>query len=211
MPLKPAAVTLAGKVLTLRPLNLERDLEALWTCSNGQPFALGGRRTEAYDADALVWRLMSAGPFANAAAMRPYLAASIEGAAILALCAVDNASGQAVGVTTLMNNVPEHLKIELGNIWYSPVMQGTAANTEATYLLLRHVFALGYRRVEWKCNALNERSRWAAARMGFQFEGIQESHYISKGRNRDSAWYRILDREWPSVQAHLEALLGRDG
>ena len=106
-----------------------------------------------------------------------------------------------------MSNLPEHLKIELGSIWYSPLIQRTPANTEATYLMLSHAFDLGYRRLEWKCNALNERSRRAALRMGFQFEGIQDSHFIIKNRNRDTAWFRILDREWLDVKTHLEDLL----
>jgi RimJ/RimL family protein N-acetyltransferase len=106
-----------------------------------------------------------------------------------------------------MNNYPEHLKIELGGIWYSPVVQRTPANTEATYLMLGHAFELGYRRVEWKCNSYNERSRRAALRMGFKFEGIQEGHMIVKGRNRDTAWFRIVDAEWFTVKAHLEKLL----
>ena len=106
-----------------------------------------------------------------------------------------------------MSNEPAHLKIELGNIWYSPLVQGTGANREATYLMLRHAFRLGYRRVEWKCDALNSRSRHTATRMGFTFEGIQDAHFIVKGRNRDTAWYRILDHEWPDVKARLEAMM----
>ena len=125
----------------------------------------------------------------------------------LCLTLIDVPTDQPVGVVTFMSNVPEHLKVELGNIWYSPLVQRTAANTEATYLMLRHAFELGYRRVEWKCNAKNERSRKAALRMGFQFEGIQESHVIIKDRNRDTAWFRILDREWPEVKDQLEDML----
>ena len=87
---------------------------------------------------------------------------------------------------------------------------GTMANLEATYLLLQHAFNLGYRRVEWKCDALNGRSRKAALRMGFKFEGIQESHFIIKGRNRDTAWFRILDSEWPEVEKLLLGLLERN-
>ncbi|HLV37504.1 MAG TPA: GNAT family protein, partial [Spirillospora sp.] len=104
---------------------------------------------------------------------------------------------------------PQHLKVELGNIWYSPIAQRTGANTEAIYLMLEHAFGLGYRRIEWKCDALNERSRRAALHLGFQFEGIQEYHYIVKGRSRDTAWFRMLDREWPDVRQRLEALLGQ--
>jgi RimJ/RimL family protein N-acetyltransferase len=117
------------------------------------------------------------------------------------------ATGRQVGVLNYMNNFPEHLKIELGSIWYSPLVQRTNANLEATYLTLKHAFELGYRRLEWKCNALNERSRRAALRMGFQFEGIQEAHMIIKGRNRDTAWYRLLDGEWAQVKPHLEGML----
>ena len=106
-----------------------------------------------------------------------------------------------------MNNSPADLKVELGGIWYSPLVQRTAANTEATYLLLEHAFALGYRRVEWKCDTLNERSRRAALRMGFTFEGVQEYHYIVKGRNRDTAWFSILDHEWPALRANFETWL----
>ena len=106
-----------------------------------------------------------------------------------------------------MNNSPSHLKIELGGIWYSPIVQKGFANTEATYLMLKHCFELGYRRVEWKCHSLNERSRKAALRMGFKFEGIQESHMIAKNCNRDTAWFRVLDNEWPEVKQNLESFL----
>ncbi len=119
----------------------------------------------------------------------------------------DIASGRAVGFTAYTSNMPEHLKIELGHIWYSPVVQRTNANLESTYLMLRHAFGLGYRRVEWKCDALNERSRRSALRMGFRFEGVQEAHFVIKGRNRDTAWFRMLAPEWPGVQARLEAML----
>jgi RimJ/RimL family protein N-acetyltransferase len=122
---------------------------------------------------------------------------------------IDLPTDRPIGVANYLNNMPEHLRVELGSIWYSPIAQRTAANTEATRLMLGHAYALGYRRVEWKCDARNERSRRAALRMGFQFEGIQQQHMIVKGQSRDTAWFRILDHEWPGVQAHLQALLGR--
>ena len=109
-----------------------------------------------------------------------------------------------IGAASFMSNEPSHLKIELGSIWYSPLAQRTGANTEATYLMLRHAFELGYRRVEWKCDARNERSRRAAERLGFRFEGIQDAHYIVKGRNRDTAWFRILDDEWPQIRRRFD-------
>jgi RimJ/RimL family protein N-acetyltransferase len=210
LPLKPEPVTLTGRFIELRPLDVERDAEALYRISNGQPISLGGRQTEAYDADALIWRFMLGGPFADVDSMRAYLRGN-DGPAALPFIVIDRGLDHPVGVATYMNNVPAHLKIELGSIWYSPLAQRTPTNTEATYLMLGHAFDLGYRRVEWKCNALNARSIRAALRMGFQFEGIQENHFIIKGRNRDTAWYRILDREWAGVQAHLEKLLYSEG
>jgi RimJ/RimL family protein N-acetyltransferase len=203
LPLKPAPVTLTGRIVRLRPLDLDEDTAPLYAVSNGQPARAGDRSIEAYDADALIWRYMNSGPFADPDSFRAYLRAQVDAPNGLPLTVIEQTSGQPVGVANYMTNVPEHLKIELGSIWYSPLAQRTGANTEATLLMLRHAFALGYRRVEWKCNALNERSRQAALKMGFQFEGIQEAHYIVKGRNRDTAWFRILDHEWPQVEALL--------
>jgi len=208
LPRKPAPVMLTGSLVRLAPLELDRDVVGLHAITNGQPAALGSRSVIAYDADALVWRYLFAGPFAQAVDLATWLHEQVDAPNGLCLCVFDLATRQQVGVTNFMNNVPEHLKVELGGIWYSPLAQRTGANTEATYLMLRHAFELGYRRVEWKCDSLNARSRQAAQRMGFTFEGIQDAHYIIKGRNRDTAWFRILDQEWPAVRAHLETLLG---
>ena len=204
---KVAPITLSGRFVWLAPLDLDRDVEALFALSNGQPARLGDREIPAYDADALIWRYMPVGPFADVEAMRAALRAQVAAPNGLCLCVFDHATGRQVGVVNFMTNMPEHLKVELGNIWYSPLVQRTKASLESTYLMLDHAFRLGYRRVEWKCDAFNERSRRSALRMGFQFEGIQEAHYIVKGRNRDTAWFRILDHEWPAVQDRLEAML----
>jgi RimJ/RimL family protein N-acetyltransferase len=211
LPRKPAAVELAGARVRLRPLDVARDREALHAVSCGRPITVGDREAEAYDPDAWIWRYMSGGPFADAAALGAWLARQVGAPDGLALCVVDARTDHPVGVANFLANQPEHLKIELGSIWYSPVVQGRGANTEATYLMLGHAFALGYRRVEWKCDAYNERSRRAAQRLGFRFEGIQQAHYIIKGRNRDTAWYRMLDAEWPDVAAKLRAELAHDG
>jgi len=207
LPLKPNAVTLTGKYVRLLPLNVERDKGALYAATNGSSITLNGRSVVAYDADEIVWRYMAAGPFATLEAFEGYLRRLTDAPNALAFCVLDNASGQQIGSASLMSNAPEHLKIEIGSVWYSPIVQRTGANTEATYLMLCHAFELGYRRVEWKCNALNERSRHSALRMGFTFEGIQDFHMIIKGQSRDTAWFRILDREWPDVKRHLEGLL----
>jgi RimJ/RimL family protein N-acetyltransferase len=207
LPIKPSAVTLTGRFVRLTPLDLERDVPVLFKISNGEAFRLGEKFVEAYDSDSVIWRYMSSGPFENEAALHSFLQPQVELENGLCYCVFDVATDHQLGVVTYMNNFPAHLKIELGNIWYSPVAQRTKANLEATYLMLSHAFDLGYRRLEWKCDSLNERSRRAALRMGFKFEGIQEQHFIIKGRNRDSAWYRILDREWGMVKEHLERML----
>lgn len=207
LPLKPAPVTLTGRYVRLEPLIVERDAAPLFAVSCGQPATLGSRSIAAYDADELIWRYLFAGPFSDVEVMLPYLHWQGNTANGLCLTVFDVATEQPVGIVNYMSNAPEHLKIELGGIWYSPLVQRTPANSEATYLMLNHAFDLGYRRLEWKCDALNARSRRAALRMGFKFEGIQDAHFIIKGRNRDTAWYRILDSEWPPVKAHLEGLL----
>jgi RimJ/RimL family protein N-acetyltransferase len=207
LPLKPAAVTLAGPRVRLQPLVVERDAPSLFAVSNGDPITIGERTVGAYDADALIWRYLSGGPFVSLDDFAASLQRQVDAPNALCLCVFDLASNRQIGVTNLMNNAPADLKIELGGIWYSPVMQRTGANTEATYLMLNHAFGLGYRRLEWKCHHHNERSRQSALRMGFTFEGIQERHMIVKDRSRDTAWFRMLDTEWPEVKAMLEALL----
>ena len=206
LPLKPAAATLTGRFVRLEPLE-SRHAATLYAHSNGSAIELAGAACPAYDADELVWRYLFDGPFADFTAFEQYIAASMGGSDRLALCVIEQATGAPVGVVNLMSNVPAFLRIELGGIWYSPIVQRTQANLESTYLMLSHCFALGYRRVEWKCDSRNERSRRAALRMGFTFEGIQEYHMIVKGQSRDTAWFRMLDHEWPAVRERLELML----
>jgi RimJ/RimL family protein N-acetyltransferase len=114
-------------------------------------------------------------------------------------------------MAAFMNIVPEHRRLEIGHIWYAPSAQRTEANTEAAYLMIREAFdGLGNRRLEWKCDALNERSRAAATRLGFTFEGVFRKHMIVRGRSRDSAWYSLLDTEWPAARDALERWLEAD-
>lgn len=206
LPLKPQATRMDGATVALVPYS-EDHAAALYAACNGSPIQMGDRHLDAYDAEALIWRYMFHGPFASQAAFTEYANGLLAIPNAAAFTVVMQAWQQPVGIVTLMSNVPDFLKIELGNIWYSPIAQRTNANLEATTLLLRWAFERGYRRVEWKCDAANARSRRAALRMGFQFEGIQEAHMIIKGHNRDTAWFRILDHEWPQVEAGLQALL----
>lgn len=178
LPTKPAPVVLRGPHVTLEPLDLDRDVAAL--------HAIAG--------DPEVWRYMSGGPFASADELRAWLAPQV--AAADGLPFVVRRGDEVAGVACLIANVPAHLKIELGSIWYGTAFQRRGVSREATRLLLDHVFGLGYLRAEWKCDAGNEASRRAALSYGFQFEGIQDAHYIIKGRRRDTAWFRLLAHEW---------------
>jgi RimJ/RimL family protein N-acetyltransferase len=121
---------------------------------------------------------------------------------------VDRRSGRCRGVTSFLRIAPVHRVIEIGHIWYIPEVQRTHVNTEACFLLMSHAFdTLRYRRLEWKCDAANERSHKAALRLGFTYEGTFRQHRIVKGRNRDTAWFSILDREWPPLREALRRWL----
>ncbi len=154
-----------------------------------------------------VWTYLPFGPFDDEAAMHAWVTWAETTPDFRYRTVFDRVSGRPVGMASFMRVDPEMRTIELGGIWYAPRAQRTRANTEATYLMLRECFDLGYRRVEWKCNALNERSRDAALRIGFSFEGVFRQHMIVKGRNRDTAWFSMLDREWPTVRSNMERWL----
>jgi RimJ/RimL family protein N-acetyltransferase len=160
--------------------------------------------------DAL-WTYMSAyGPFADAAQFAAWVESRI-GLDDPYSYAIVEASGEAVGISTLMEIRPGARSVEVGHIVYSPALQRVPLGTEAQFLLMRYAFeTLGNRRFEWKCNALNAPSRAAALRYGFLFEGILRQHMIAKGRNRDTAYYSILDSEWPRAKNAFEAWLAPD-
>ena len=112
---------------------------------------------------------------------------------------VDTATGKAVGIATYMRIDPRHGVIEVGNLNFSPLLQRKPAATEAIYLMMKRVFEMGYRRYEWKCDSLNAPSRAAAQRLGFSYEGIFRQASVYKGRSRDTAWYAMIDKEWPEL------------
>jgi RimJ/RimL family protein N-acetyltransferase len=155
-----------------------------------------------------VWRFMSYGPWPTVDAFRGWLSDCAAAHDPIFYAIRDGKSGKACGMASYLNIAPKNGSIEIGHIWLAPALQRTRAATEALFLLMRHAMDdLRYRRLEWKCNALNEASRRAARRLGFRFEGIFHQHMIVKGRNRDTAWYSILDREWPAVRANIAAWL----
>lgn len=153
------------------------------------------------DVDGRMWTYLAYGPFADLTDYRAWVAAVCEGADPLFHAIVDRASGRAVGVASYLRITPEAGSIEVGHIAYAPALQRTRAATEAMYLLMARAFALGYRRYEWKCNALNAASRAAAQRLGLSYEGVFRQATVVKGRNRDTAWYAAVDAEWPALEA----------
>jgi RimJ/RimL family protein N-acetyltransferase len=155
-----------------------------------------------------VWSYLSEGPFASEADLRRTIQAKEAGTVAVFFAIVPRSSGKAEGYASYMRMDPANGVIEVGNILMTPSLQKTTAATEAMYLMARHIFEdLGYRRYEWKCNANNAPSRQAALRYGFAFEGIFRQHMIIKGRNRDTAWFSMLDSEWPVRKAAFEAWL----
>jgi RimJ/RimL family protein N-acetyltransferase len=155
-----------------------------------------------------LWTYLLEGPFTDREAFDAALARWIHSPDPLFYAIRDTRTGRAVGRAALMRIEPLHRVIEVGSITYSAALQRTRGATEAMFLLARYVFEdLGYRRYEWKCNALNAPSRAAAVRLGFTFEGVFRAHMIAKGRNRDTAWYSMLDTEWPAQKRRIERWL----
>lgn len=193
---RPERVSLKGRRVTLAPLDPDRHAEALYEGSNGD----AGRES--------VWTYLFDGPYRSLDEFRAAIEAKARSADPLFFAVIDNPSGRALGYQTLMRIDAANRVIEVGNIMYTPALQRTAGATEAQYLFAAYVFdELGYRRYEWKCNALNAPSRRAAQRFGFAFEGIFRQHMIVKGRNRDTAWFAMLHHEWPARKASFEAWL----
>ncbi|HWQ13854.1 MAG TPA: GNAT family protein [Roseiflexaceae bacterium] len=187
-PPHPPRTPMAGRFCTVEPLDPERHAAELFAAN-------------ALDAEGRMWTYLAIGPFATLeeylAWMRPHAAGSDP----LFHAIVDAASGRAVGVASYLRIDPPAGSIEVGHLAFSPLLQRTPAATEAMVLMMQRAFALGYRRYEWKCDALNAASRAAAQRLGLSFEGIFRQATVYKGRNRDTAWYAAIDREWPALEA----------
>ena len=195
---RPQRVTLQGRFVTLTPLSASAHADALFEAANG-------------GAKDRVWDYLFDGPYTDRAEFRANIEAKAKSEDPLFFAIVDKPSGAPVGYQTFLRIEPAHRVIEVGNILYTLAMQRSPGATEAQYLFARYVFDdLGYRRYEWKCNALNAPSRRAALRFGFGFEGVFRQHMIVKGRNRDTAWYSMLDHEWPARRAAFERWLAPD-
>jgi len=183
----PTREVMRGRFCTLEPLDAQRHADDL--------FAAYGK-----DEDSL-WTYLSDGPYASREAFLAAMAGAAESDDPLFFAIVDRATGRAVGRAAYLRIQPAAGSIEVGSIAFAPALQRTPAATEAMFLMMQRAFdELGYRRYEWKCDALNEPSRRAAERLGFSYEGLFRQALVYKGRNRDTAWYAIIDRDWPVIR-----------
>ncbi|MEV0251781.1 GNAT family protein [Nocardia sp. NPDC050712] len=191
----PGAVTLKGRYCRLESLDAARHSAELDAAYRSGP-------------DGRDWTYLPVGPFENAQDYRHYLKNIAAGNDPRFYTVIDHGDGTAVGTLALMRQDPANGVVEVGNVMFSPAMQRSPISTEAQFLLMSYVFDdLGYRRYEWKCDSLNGPSRQTAERLGFQFEGIFRQAIVYKGRNRDTAWYSILDTEWPAIKRAFESWL----
>jgi RimJ/RimL family protein N-acetyltransferase len=188
----PVRTSLAGRFVRLEPLDPVRHLDDLFAAA----------------ADPAIWAWLGYGPFADRPALQVWLEDRAHSVDPLFFAVRDLRDGRAKGMCAWLRLDPAMAVIEVGHIWYGPELQRTPATTEAMLLLFRHAFEeRRYRRLEWKCNAENQRSRNAALRLGFTFEGVFRQHMITKGRNRDTAWFSLLDDEWPAIGAAMSRWL----
>ncbi len=190
----PPRETMQGRFCRLESLDAGRHTDALF-----EAYAL--------DAEGRMWTYLSRGPFATRESYRAWMDGACAGDDPLYYAIVDLATGKAVGVASYMRIDPANGCIEVGNLAFSPLLQKKPAATEAMYLMMKRAFDLGYRRYEWKCDTLNAPSRAAALRLGFAFEGIFRQAVIYKGRSRDTAWFSVIDQEWPALKDVFERWL----
>lgn len=192
----PGPATLMGRLVTVAPLDPAVHAPDLYAGTHGT------REKEGR------WTYMADGPYPDLAAFAAGLRAKASARDPLFFSILDAKSMAPLGYAAYLRIAPQERVIEVGGIMYTTGLQRTPGATEAMYLMARHVFEdLGYRRYEWKCDSLNARSRRAALRLGFKFEGVFRQHMIIKGRNRDTAWFSMLDHEWPARKAALEQWL----
>lgn len=193
-PIAPPVEVLDGRYCRLEPLDPATHAEALWAafCEDEH-----GRN----------WRYLPYGPFADLTELREWLDGAVAQPDMLFYVIADASSGEALGLAAYLRIVREHGCMEVGHLNFSPRLQRTRLATEAMYLMMRQAFALGYRRYEWKCDALNVASRAAAVRLGFRYEGLFRQAAVVKGRNRDTAWYSVIDSEWPALRHSFELWL----
>jgi RimJ/RimL family protein N-acetyltransferase len=182
---RPAGIALEGQAVRLEPMD---------------PDAHAADLHRAFSGHESLWDYMPYGPFTSAAGYHRWAKETASGVDPYFYVLRDKASGHCGGVASYLRITPEQGSIEVGHICMAPEIQRGRAATEAMFLMMDWAFSAGYRRYEWKCNALNMPSRRAAQRLGFSFEGVFRQHMLVKGRNRDTAWFAIIDQEWPALR-----------
>ncbi len=193
-PAQPSRERLAGRYCQLVRLSAQAHAEALHSAL-------------AKDREGRIWTYLPYGPFPDADAYCAWLESVEEGDDPMLFAICEAGSARALGLAGYLRIDPEAGSIEVGHLAYSPLLQRTPAATEAMYLMMERAFNLGYRRYEWKCDALNAASRAAALRLGFKFEGVFRQARVVRGRNRDTAWFSILDGEWPALREAFQRWL----
>jgi RimJ/RimL family protein N-acetyltransferase len=193
-PPRPPRAPLVGRFCRLEPLDPARHADDLFAAN-------------ALDPDARHWTYLPYGPFPDLAAYRAWMEATCLGDDPLFFAIVDPVSSRPVGLASYLRIEPLFGSIEVGHLRFSPRLQRTPAATEAMVLMMRNAFELGYRRYEWKCDALNAPSRAAAQRLGLSFEGVFRHAWVMKGRNRDTAWFAATDHDWPALARVFEQWL----
>ena len=184
----PSKKKLIGKYCFLEPINIRKHSKDLY-----KNFSL--------DKKNIIWTYLPYGPFKSHGSFKKWLKSFCLNKDPFFYAIYSKKHNQYCGVASYLRITPEHGSIEVGHINYSPILQNTTEGTETMYLMMKNAFeVLGNRRYEWKCNNLNSASKYAAERLGFKFEGIFRQMFIFKGRNRDTAWYSIIDKEWPNYK-----------
>ena len=197
--LVPARRGLEGREVALEPLDPAAHGAALYKASHGN------------DQAREIWTYLPSGPWSTEDEFQIHLAGCAASFDYIWYAFRNRDSGRIKGMACYLDVQPTQGVIEIGGIWFAPEMQRTRAATEALFLMLDYAMTdLSYRRMQWRCNALNQKSRDAAARLGFKYEGTFYNHMIFKGKNRDTAWYSILDTDWPEVRGTIEAWLSDD-
>ncbi|HUF87681.1 MAG TPA: GNAT family protein [Thermohalobaculum sp.] len=192
-PPRPVRAAMQGRFVRLEPL----------VVAHAEPL----HEANSLDREGRLWTYMGYGPFETLDAYRRWVGEVTRDGDPMFYAIVGQDDGRPVGVASYLRITPASGAIEVGNICYSPLLQRTPGATETMYLMMRWAFEAGYRRYEWKCDALNAPSRRAAQRLGFSYEGVFRQATLYKGRNRDTAWYAVIDSEWPALQTAFETWL----
>ena len=194
IPPHPKGISIEGRLVDLKPLNSNKYAKELFLSNS-------------LDEKGINWAYLPYGPFDSQADYTKWIKSFEEGDDPVFFAIISKKLKKAIGIASFLRINPTKGLIEVGHINYSPLLQKTTEATEAMFLMMKWVFDNGYRRYEWKCNALNLKSRRAAQRLGFSYEGVFRQMTISKGRNRDTAWFAIIDKEWAEIEKCFDQFL----